>query len=101
VKLRLLALAPGHRLHREQVMDLPWPEEHLLRRAGASWLQFTLDYPVRIRRLRWRFDAAFGCRKDSHVVILVEPFWRGEESMIGASLRVRKRERALVLPIAS
>jgi predicted ATPase/DNA-binding SARP family transcriptional activator/DNA-binding CsgD family transcriptional regulator len=38
--VKLLALAPGHRLHREQVMDLLWPE--LGRKAAANNLRNTL-----------------------------------------------------------
>src|SRR5918995_2117948 len=38
--VKLLALAPGHRLHREQVMDLLWP--HLDRRAASNNLRRAL-----------------------------------------------------------
>src|SRR5829696_6238052 len=38
--VKLLALAPGHRLHREQVMDLLWPE--LGRKAASNNLRNTL-----------------------------------------------------------
>src|SRR5829696_3072033 len=38
--VKLLALAPGHRLHREQVMDLLWPEAN--RRAASNNLRTTL-----------------------------------------------------------
>ena len=38
--LKLLALAPGHQLHREQVMDLLWP--HLGRRAATNNLRGSL-----------------------------------------------------------
>src|SRR5829696_5664701 len=38
--VKLLALAPGHRLHREQVMDLLWP--HLGRRAATNNLRGSL-----------------------------------------------------------
>src|ERR671913_1444688 len=38
--VKLLALAPGHRLHREQVMDLLWP--HLDRRAASNNLRGSL-----------------------------------------------------------
>ncbi len=38
--VKLLALAPGHRLHREQVMNLLWP--HLREEAGANNLHRTL-----------------------------------------------------------
>ena len=35
--VKLLALAPGHRLHREQVMDLLWPESG--RKAASNNLR--------------------------------------------------------------
>jgi predicted ATPase/DNA-binding SARP family transcriptional activator len=38
--IKLLALAPNHRLHREQIMDLLWP--HLGRRAASNNLRTTL-----------------------------------------------------------
>src|SRR5215207_9041333 len=38
--LKLLALAPGHRLHREQAMDLLWPE--LSKKAASNNLRQTL-----------------------------------------------------------
>src|SRR5215208_5617279 len=38
--IKLLALAPGHRLHREQVMDLLWPE--LGKKAASNNLRNTL-----------------------------------------------------------
>ena len=38
--VKLLALAPGHQLHREQVMDLLWP--HLGRRAATNNLRGSL-----------------------------------------------------------
>src|SRR5215213_7826070 len=38
--LKLLALAPNHRLHREQVMDLLWP--HLATRAASNNLRQAL-----------------------------------------------------------
>ena len=38
--MKLLALAPGHRLHRERAMDLLWPELGL--RAASNNLRQTL-----------------------------------------------------------
>ena len=38
--VKLLALAPGHRLHREQVMDLLWPD--LATRAASNNLRQAL-----------------------------------------------------------
>src|SRR5919107_2064980 len=44
--VKLLALAPGHRLHREQAMDLLWPE--LGRRAASNNLRQALHAARRI-----------------------------------------------------
>ena len=38
--VKLLALAPGHRLHREQVMDLLWPD--LGKKAASNNLRQAL-----------------------------------------------------------
>jgi len=38
--VKLLALAPGHRLHREQIVDLLWPDSG--RKAASSSLRKTL-----------------------------------------------------------
>ena len=38
--VKLLALAPGHRLHREQVMDLLWPQSG--RKAASNSLRRVL-----------------------------------------------------------
>ena len=38
--VKLLALSPGHRLHREQIMDLLWPD--LGRRAGSNNLRVVI-----------------------------------------------------------
>jgi predicted ATPase/DNA-binding SARP family transcriptional activator/DNA-binding CsgD family transcriptional regulator/Tfp pilus assembly protein PilF len=44
--VKVLALAPGHRLHREQVMDLLWP--HLSKEAAANNLRQVLHGARRI-----------------------------------------------------
>jgi|SRR5215204_2845511 len=44
--IKLLALAPNHRLHREQIVDLLWP--HLGRRAASNNLRKTLHATRRI-----------------------------------------------------
>jgi two-component SAPR family response regulator len=50
--LKLLALAPGHRLHREQVMDLLWPE--LDSEAAAN----NLHHALHVARLTLEPSAA-------------------------------------------
>ena len=52
--VKLLALAPGHRLHREQAMDVLWPDSR--RRAASNNLRKTLHAARRI------FDPAVGIR---------------------------------------
>jgi hypothetical protein len=52
--VKLLALAPGHRLHREQAMDVLWPDSG--RRAASNSLRKTLHAARRI------FDPAVGIR---------------------------------------
>src|SRR5215204_341928 len=44
--IKLLALAPNHRLHREQIMDLLWP--HLGKRAASNNLRRTLHAARRV-----------------------------------------------------
>ena len=52
--VKLLALAPGHRLHREQVMDLLWPDSG--RKAASNSLRKALHVARRI------LDPATGSR---------------------------------------
>src|SRR5918994_7391916 len=44
--IKLLALAPGHRIHREQAMDLLWPDSG--RRAASNNLRSTLHVARKI-----------------------------------------------------
>src|SRR5215218_2264833 len=52
--VKLLALAPGHRLHREQAMDILWPDAG--RRAASNSLRKTLHTTRRV------LDPAAGSR---------------------------------------
>ena len=52
--LKLLALSPSHRLHREQIMDLLWPDSG--RKAASNSLRRTLH------AARGTLDAAWGSR---------------------------------------
>ena len=45
--VKLLALAPGHRMHREQAMEALWPEAS--RRAASNSLRTTLHAARKIR----------------------------------------------------
>ena len=44
--IKLLALAPNHRLHREQITEILWP--HLDRRAASNNLRRTLHATRRV-----------------------------------------------------
>jgi DNA-binding SARP family transcriptional activator len=52
--VKLLALAPSHRMHREQVLDLLWPEAN--RRAASNNLRTTLHAARKV------LDPAMGAR---------------------------------------
>jgi hypothetical protein len=69
--VKLLALSPGHRLHREQVIDILWPTkfgELMGCQASSSALRFT--------RRRWELDSpryhnrGLSC-SGQHIVILL------------------------------
>src|SRR5215217_597888 len=57
--IKLLALAPGHRLHREQAMDLLWPE--LTSEAAANNLHHALHIARRTLEPSAPAGAASGC----------------------------------------
>ncbi|HEX5916026.1 MAG TPA: hypothetical protein VFY54_23210, partial [Rubrobacter sp.] len=52
--VKLIALAPGHRMHREQVMDLLWPDSG--RKAASNSLRTTLHTARKV------LDPAMGAR---------------------------------------
>jgi len=69
--VKLLALAPEHRLHREQLMDLLWPE--LDEKAQANNLRYALHHARRI----------LGLASDSDMASRLLPL-RGELLELGA-----------------
>ncbi len=90
--LKLLALAPRHRLHREQAMDVLWPD--LEPHAAANQLRKALhavrsvldpDHAVAARLVR--FEEGFLSLPD-HVVVDVERF----EGSVAAARRARDAE---------
>jgi predicted ATPase/DNA-binding SARP family transcriptional activator/DNA-binding CsgD family transcriptional regulator len=68
--VKLLALAPGHRLHREQIMDLLWPNSG--RQAASSSLRKTLHSARKV------LDAEVGSRylasEDEQLVLCPDAF---------------------------
>lgn len=88
--LVLLALAPGHTLHREQVQDWLWPE--LNAPAAANSLRYTL----RVARRTLAPDAATGGRylrlHDGKLVLCPEaPLWVDVEAFEAAAAEARRR----------
>ena len=51
VLVKLLALAPGHRLHREQAMDILWPNAG--RKAASNSLRSNLHAARKFSTRRW------------------------------------------------
>jgi DNA-binding SARP family transcriptional activator len=89
--IKLLALAPNHRLHRERVMDLLWPD--LDAEAAANNLHRTLHFARRVlgpdpstasRYLRFAGDLLHLC-SDTTLWVDVEAF----ESAAAAARRSR------------
>ncbi len=83
--IKLLALAPGHRIHREQVMDLLWPDSG--RRAASNSLRSTLhvarnvlDPSVGSRYLASEDDSLVLC-PGGNLSVDVDAF---EEATVGA-----------------
>jgi DNA-binding SARP family transcriptional activator len=54
--VKLLALEPGHRMHREQLMDVLWPD--LDEKAQANNLRYALHYARRTLALASDMDTA-------------------------------------------
>jgi predicted ATPase/DNA-binding SARP family transcriptional activator/DNA-binding CsgD family transcriptional regulator len=85
--VKLLALAPGHRLHREQVMDLLWPD--LSKKAASNNLRQTL-YAARgflDRRAGSRYLAS---EDESLVLFPGGSLWVDVEVFEGAALTARR-----------
>src|SRR5215217_65994 len=82
--VKLLALAPGHYMHREQIMDLLWPD--LNPRAAANNLRYAL-YNAR-RTLGSALATASGYLhfRDGLLALCPEgPFWTDVEAFEGAA----------------
>ncbi len=83
--IKLLALAPGHRLHREQVMDLLWPD--LVKKAASNNLRNSLhaartilDPVARSRYVASEEDSLVLC-PEGQLRVDVDAF---EEATVGA-----------------
>jgi predicted ATPase/DNA-binding SARP family transcriptional activator/DNA-binding CsgD family transcriptional regulator len=84
--VKLLALAPGHRLHREQAMDLLWPDSG--RKAASNSLRTTLHTARKI------LDPAMGSRclasEDEWLVLCPEgELWVDVDAFEEAAARAR------------
>jgi DNA-binding SARP family transcriptional activator len=84
--VKLLALAPGHRMHREQAMDLLWPESG--RKAASNSLRSTLHAARKV------IDPAIGSRylasEDESLVLCPKgDLWVDVDAFEQAAVRAR------------
>jgi predicted ATPase/DNA-binding SARP family transcriptional activator/DNA-binding CsgD family transcriptional regulator len=91
--VKLLALAPGHRLHREQVMDLLWP--NLDPKAAANNLRYALHHVRRILKAASSTAASGYLRLEGDLVALCpeRPLWvdvEAFEDAVSTARRVRE-----------
>jgi predicted ATPase/DNA-binding SARP family transcriptional activator len=85
--LKLLALSGGHRLHREQVMDLLWPDSG--RRAASNNLRQTLHAVRRI--LNPAVGSRYLASEDESLVLCPEgDLWVDVEAFEEAAQRARR-----------
>src|SRR5215203_4288368 len=85
--LKLLALAPGHRLHREQVMDLFWPDSG--RKASSNNLRRVL-HSAR-RTLHSTAGSQYLVSKDESLVLCPSsPLWVDVEAFEEAAATARR-----------
>ena len=85
--VKLLALAPGRRLHREQIIDTLWPD--LGRRAASNNLRQTL-YSVR-RTLDLTAGSRYLASRDKAIVLCPEsPLWVDIEAFEEAATTARR-----------
>jgi DNA-binding SARP family transcriptional activator len=92
--IKLLALAPGHRLHRERVMDLLWPD--LDSGAQSNNLHYALHVARRTLDRESGASARYLCLRDDHLELCPEsPLWIDVEAFEeSAATAHRAREPA-------
>ena len=87
--VKLLALAPGHRMHREQVMDLLWPDSG--RRAASNNLRSTLHTARNV------LDSSMGARylasEDESLVLCPGSDLRVDIHAFGEAVTAARRSR--------
>src|SRR5215207_10110628 len=66
--VKLLTLAPGHRLHREQVMDLLWPDSG--RKAASNSLRQVLHAARRVLDPTSNSHKGYLSHKDEHLILV-------------------------------
>jgi predicted ATPase/DNA-binding SARP family transcriptional activator/DNA-binding CsgD family transcriptional regulator/Tfp pilus assembly protein PilF len=87
--VKMLALAPGHRLHREQAMDLLWPD--LGRRAASNNLRQALHAARRILASDRSADSRYlGSEADSLVLCPQDDLWVDVEAFQEAAAIARR-----------
>lgn len=91
--IKLLALAPDHRLHRERIMDLLWPE--LAPKAAANNLNYALYVARRLLEPERKAGSQYLCLRGEQVVLCPEgPLWVDVEAFEEAESKAR-RDREL------
>jgi predicted ATPase/DNA-binding SARP family transcriptional activator len=87
--VKLLVLAPGHRLHREQVLDLLWPDQE----PGAAISNFRQTLYVARRALEPGGSSSsryLAVRGEILVLCPTEPLWTDMEAFAIAVARARR-----------
>jgi predicted ATPase/DNA-binding SARP family transcriptional activator len=80
--IKLLALAPGHRLHRERVLDHLWPE--LSTKAAMNNLHGMLH------ETRQSFSSTTHLRFQDHALLLGERVWVDVDAFIALAAKARR-----------
>ena len=96
--VKLLALAPGHRMHREQTIDLLWPESG--RRAASNNLHTALHTARKV------VDPEAGCHylasEDESLVLCSEgDLWVDVADFEEVANTVRRSQDPVALPLRS
>jgi predicted ATPase/DNA-binding SARP family transcriptional activator/DNA-binding CsgD family transcriptional regulator len=87
--IKLLALAPGHRLHREQIMDALWPD--LGRSAASNNLRRTLHAARQVLEPAPATSGRYLVRKGEHLILCpAERIWVDVEAFEDAASAARR-----------
>jgi predicted ATPase/DNA-binding SARP family transcriptional activator len=86
--VKLLALAHGHRLHREQIVELLWPELDL--KAAINNLYHTLHVARRILALPEDAGGTLRIRDETVALAAPEQLWTDVEAFQDAAVEARR-----------